>query len=407
MRLYIERCELQGIAPRASKIANALQGDRHSAVGKSFKESQKLREREEKKREQEFQRSPWRYVAGAYLILIPLTLFGALASLSRFLPFSLFFPYRANVQSPRRPYLTVLVCIICIIVFICQMVSNSRYQKRNEHFYKTSISKEECDILGPLCHDPHIFEFIRRHGNKDQYAIIKISHEVYSQWQTLPKIYTQESYEPVEVTPEMLTTTLTTVYQRYRNEVSRSFTDLMLYMPNRLDISGIYTSQLTHASFDHIGFNLVFFVAFAASVEIIAGSAFYLAMFLIVPAFIALTWGTHELIKGDDITGALGLSGMCTAFMGALLVLMPHLQIKTFLFLLVWSRRLLVPVWFLALWFVGWDIQAMVHNPNSHVNHLAHVTGALTGGGLALAYRTAALKLKKEDLIYNQPLEAD
>jgi membrane associated rhomboid family serine protease len=83
----------------------------------------------------------------------------------------------------------------------------------------------------------------------------------------------------------------------------------------------------------------------------------------------------------------IGLSGVVMGVIGLFAYLAPTARIRCVLWLLVFWRVLRVPAWILALWYVGWDVYSLMHNDgSSHVNFVAHVSGAALGylSGLVL-----------------------
>jgi len=389
---YIEKCRVKGIAPKKDSIIDTITADRHTAVVNNMRDQQKARERKEKQKEREFNRSYWKYLAPVMLAAIPAIGFAMLAKIGEIIPFTIFFPYRADVVTKRLPLLTISVCIICIIVFIFQCLSDTTYnkncsllmQQENMKEYNalrssaSSDNNQDCELLAYL-----------RTIKYPESAIREISGEIVQSKEYRGK-WKQDEIDVI----------LTEASKNYAATVPESLTDKLSFKSNRYDVIGTYTAIFAHASWDHLLFNLIFFFAFAASVELLAGHLFFMLMFVISPILMAIFFSNSFVAAGDIHGGArLGLSGVCNVFMAGLLVLKPRMNIKTLFWFLVIFRTYSVPLWFIAAWWISWDISALLHPSDDGIGHISHFTGACTGALAAFIYRLLMEKKINHDAL--------
>jgi membrane associated rhomboid family serine protease len=139
----------------------------------------------------------------------------------------------------------------------------------------------------------------------------------------------------------------------------------------------LLTSMFMHASWLHLGGNMLFLFIFGDNVEHYVGSILYLAFYLvagIIASFAQILADTTSLVPN------LGASGAIAAVLGAYIVLFPRNRVVVLLF------RFLVPV--PALVAIGlWAVLQFVSGfgslvspaANGGVAYLAHVGGFVSG----------------------------
>jgi membrane associated rhomboid family serine protease len=93
-------------------------------------------------------------------------------------------------------------------------------------------------------------------------------------------------------------------------------------------------------------------------------------------------------VSADAALPSIGLSGVAMGMMALLTTMLPRARIWCFFWFLFWFRRFRLPVLVIASWHIGWNIYELSHNdPLSHINYMAHVSGAATGVALGIFYR--------------------
>lgn len=146
------------------------------------------------------------------------------------------------------------------------------------------------------------------------------------------------------------------------------------------------TSSFAHGDWGHIIFNLVFFFAFAATVEILIGSAWFTTFVLADSLFIGVTGSLAAAAAGNHYW-TLGLSGVVMGMMGLFAYLLPKGKIKCYYFFIVIFGSIAIPGWMLATWYIGGDIvQLFTSEDHGVVNVMAHVMGGIGGYLFGLAF---------------------
>jgi rhomboid family protein len=116
---------------------------------------------------------------------------------------------------------------------------------------------------------------------------------------------------------------------------------------------GVFTGMFMHASWQHIGFNMLFLWIFGNNIEDALGRVRFLAWYLLagVAAFAAQTvvtlwFGTTQ----DASIPNIGASGAIAGVLGAYFVLLPRARVLTLIFFGLILIRELPAIWFLGIW---------------------------------------------------------
>ncbi len=137
--------------------------------------------------------------------------------------------------------------------------------------------------------------------------------------------------------------------------------------------------MLAHGDWWHLPGNLIFFLAFAPSVELLLQSSVkYVATIIAISFVTAVTYSISTFIQGAPVP-TLGLSGVVMGMIGLSAYLMPHAKIRTFVWFIVFVKNLYIPAWIFAVWYIGWDAFELFSNSdNVGVNLVAHVSGGIS-----------------------------
>jgi membrane associated rhomboid family serine protease len=141
----------------------------------------------------------------------------------------------------------------------------------------------------------------------------------------------------------------------------------------------IVTSMFLHAGWSHIIGNMVFLWAFAPQIEDAMNPARFLAFYLIGGAVAMMA---QVVADPASTMPNLGASGAIAAVMGAFLVTYPRDQIRTLVFLGVFTRITFIPaVVLIGVWFLTQlvSIGAITQVEGGGVAYLAHIGGAVFG----------------------------
>jgi len=293
----------------------------------------------------------------------------------------LFFPFRVDLNFNRIPLLTILVCLVCLFIFIKQEASFDEMKK---------AANEYCQLE----HERMFWLVIEKvYGERDSEACSDVFYHIHSY-----KYPEQRIDELVEQADTFNSRTevssriiihgmLEEKYKEFRaSGAKKDLTAQLMYEPHSYNLINMITAAFAHGSWDHLLGNLFFFFAFAASIEMILGMMRYVFIFA------SLAIGTHlsyslAMMNINDALPTLGLSGVVMGMIGVFVYLIPRTNIRCFLWFFVIFRVVKVPAWLLAAWYVSWDIYALYFSENqSAVNFIAHVSGATIGFALGLIF---------------------
>jgi membrane associated rhomboid family serine protease len=144
------------------------------------------------------------------------------------------------------------------------------------------------------------------------------------------------------------------------------------------------TSVFLHASFWHLLGNMVFLFAFGYTVELTLGPWRYLAFYLLCGIGGALgdvlaRWGTYGV--------GLGASGAVSGLMAMYVVLYGLRRIRFFYQFLFYFDYVTAPAIILLPLWIGTEFLQYWFNATSHMAHMAHAGGFITGAVLAWLYK--------------------
>jgi membrane associated rhomboid family serine protease len=143
------------------------------------------------------------------------------------------------------------------------------------------------------------------------------------------------------------------------------------------------TSMFMHASWLHLGGNMLFLWIFGNNVEDAMGRLRFVLFYFLggiaattLQTFVTFHWGS----QGDTTVPSLGASGAISAVLGAYLLLLPTASVLTFVFFLLIE---IPAILFLGIWFLFqlWQGGYAVTHPESGggVAFFAHVGGFAFG----------------------------
>jgi membrane associated rhomboid family serine protease len=139
------------------------------------------------------------------------------------------------------------------------------------------------------------------------------------------------------------------------------------------------TSTFAHGSWSHIVFNLIFFIAFAATVEVLAGTLAFVSAFIAIGLAAGVFSSVSGLASGTHFT-TVGLSGVVTGMIGLFAYLLPGGKIRCYYWFVIFIGSVAVPAWMLALWYIGGDVYRLfAYDDHGIINVMAHVSGGIAG----------------------------
>lgn len=287
----------------------------------------------------------------------------------------MFLPVKADFTLPRFPVLTVLVCLICFGVFIKQQSDWKEFGMAIDRFCNSSRSHIEQIIFERIatsqdmdtCGD--IMYTIANDPAREESEVIA---EMASKIRPLTGFNSEDSQEYVRQMLEEET-------RRFNTLVPPDPDEGLAYYTGSWNPITMITSSFAHGDWGHIIFNLVFFFAFAATVEVLIGPIRYVAFVLVDSWFIGLT-GSMAAAATNQHYWTLGLSGVVMGMMGLFAYLLPRGKIKCYYFFIIIFGSVAIPGWMLTAWYLGGDIVTLFTNDDyGTVNVLAHVMGGIGG----------------------------
>ena len=284
----------------------------------------------------------------------------------------MFLPVKADFPLGRFPYLTVLVCLICSGVFMKQLTDWREYEAAVFAFCDKPRSNLKNMIFNELAGQNQesclevIYGIARAPDHQEM--IDKLAGEM----RPLTGFSPEDSR--IYVT-EMLTEELRT----YRIMVPEHPDDGLAYVTSTWNPVTMLASTFAHGGWSHIVFNLIFFIAFAAAVEVMIGSFYYISAYVVIGLAAGAFSSISALASGEHFS-TLGLSGVVTGMIGLFAFLLPHGRIRCYYWFIIFVGSVAVPAWALALWYIGGDVYRLfAYDDHGVVNVMAHVSGGIAG----------------------------
>lgn len=291
-------------------------------------------------------------------------------------------PIKANFALPRFPVLTLLICLVCVGVFLKQQSDWRDYEMGIVKFCNAERSHIDQMIFNRIaaagdtnnCMD--ILYTITNDPARDEADIIA---EMASSIKPLSAFSREDSVLYV-------TGVLEEEVRRFRARVQDEPEAGYVYYTGSWNPLTMISSSFAHGDWFHIIFNLIFFFAFAATVEVLIGPLRYLAFVIADAFFIGVTGSLAAAAAGQHYT-TLGLSGIVMGMMGLFAYLLPRAKIKCLYFVVVIFGFIAIPGWMLAAWYIGGDIfRLFAYDDHGIVNVMAHVMGGLGGYLFGVAF---------------------
>jgi membrane associated rhomboid family serine protease len=304
----------------------------------------------------------------------------------------MFLPVKADFHLPRTPVLTMVVCAICFGVFMVQLSNWKSFDKAVERYCYQDRSRlqemvftriEEMQDYG------HCAELMYNLDTADDTdAVIE---DIVTNMRPLVGLEYEDSKIYVR---QMLEDEL----RVWNSIVKDDPNEGLAYYTKSWNPLTMISSSFAHGSWAHILFNLIFFIAFAATVEALIGAGAFAVSILVLSLFIGVMCSVGAYATGNHYT-TVGLSGVVTGMMGLFVFLLPHGRIRCYYFFIVIFGSVAVPAWLLAAWYIGGDIYRLFAvEDNGIVNVMAHVSGGLAGYLFGFAFLRKA-KVRADSLI--------
>jgi len=285
----------------------------------------------------------------------------------------MFLPVKADFKLPHFPALTVLVCLVCAGVFFKQQSDWSEFDMAVTRYCMKPQSRLEEMVLAridELRNATMCGEVMYQLANADD-----PDAEIAEIVQSLKPLSGLTSADSREYMSQMLRSELA----KFRTLVPPDPDTKVAYYTGSWNPVGMLTSSFAHADWGHIIFNLIFFVAFATTVEALVGWPGFVVFILVNSLLIGMTDSVVSSLT-DTHHWTLGLSGVVMGVMGAHAFLLPRGKIRCYYWFIVIFGSIAVPAWVLAVWYIGGDLYQLVTRDDFYgINVLAHVAGGVAG----------------------------
>jgi len=304
-----------------------------------------------------------------------------------------FFPYKVDLPLGRIPFFTILISVLCIIIYNKQISSIEKIETSLHEF--CNQEKNDRDFLLSLTS-------IKNNELNSCETIIYYIHHSPDPDKTIEQL--ARVAKPIQgvslgYSKQFITSNLQEKYRSINPHLNYNLTDKLAYNPSDYNVFNMLSSQFVHADIFHLLGNLLFFFAFAASIEVVLGALRFILLTVVLSLAVSIAYSLSTI--GADISvPTIGLSGVVMGMIGIFSYLMPSASIRCLFIFIIYFRTFSIPAWLLAIWFIGWDsYELLTSSSQSDVNLVAHVSGALFGYILAAIFfrkkkQSIALHLK-------------
>ena len=153
-------------------------------------------------------------------------------------------------------------------------------------------------------------------------------------------------------------------------------------VPDRLQITSLFTSMFLHGGWLHLILNMIFLWVFGRNIEDLIGSARFLLFYLLCGLLAAVV---HVIFNAYSTIPTIGASGAIAGVMGAFLVKFPRARIVTLVWIIVFVTVLEIPAPLLLLfWFASQFLSGVGSlGENDYTGggtaYFAHIGGFIAG----------------------------
>ena len=284
----------------------------------------------------------------------------------------MFLPVKADFKLPRFPWLTTMVCALCFGIFLHQVNNWNKFENALYEFCcqsRSNITRMIFKEISDNSPDACLNVMYGIASSNDEQSTIR---NMISEMRPLKSFSVEDSGLYVS---DMLNEEL----RNYHIKVPAHPDEGLAYYTETWNPLTMIASAFAHGSWSHIIFNLFFFVAFAATIEVLIGPIAYIGLFLVVSLFTGVFSSVSAMASGSHFS-TLGLSGVVMGMMGLFAYLLPKGKIRCYYWVIIFFGSVAIPAWALALWYIGGDIYTLfASTDHGMVNVMAHVTGGIAG----------------------------
>lgn len=272
----------------------------------------------------------------------------------------MFIPLRPRIKLTRFPWLTLLVTVICIAVFIAQDRNQRKIYLNAKNYCTPGITRAIEDgqktYIKREATCPYVLSQVYLSGDPGRQLQYK-----------LKTIRTAGGDDQADA--------LEKIYTEYSAQAPRNLTSGLWHPLGSWNPVTMVTSTLAHGSWRHLIGNLFFFVSFSLIVEMVLGMGLYMVVYFALALGVAAV--DNLVYPGVVSLPTLGLSGIVMGMMVLAAYFAPRVRINYFYLLVVFPGVLAFPQWMVAGLYVVLNVADIYWGGSSLTNYVAHIAGAL------------------------------
>ena len=285
----------------------------------------------------------------------------------------MFVPIKPDFRLTRFPWLTSIVCVLCMLVFWEQLLDRHEYDEAVQAFCDQPRSRIEGMVFKEIHENNQLI-----YCDDIAFILLNAPVERRALEQLMGGLEPIAGFDATE-TRRYVTAMLREEVTLYRQMVPPDPNDGLAYYTETWNPVTMVTSTFAHGGWAHIIFNLLFFFAFGTMVEMLIGRIAYVGLFLAVAFICGIFTSVSAVMNGVHVS-SVGLSGFVMGMIGLSAYLLPSGLVLCYYWFVVLFGSVAVPVWALALWYLGGDIYALfVYDDHGTIHVMAHVTGGIGG----------------------------
>lgn len=302
----------------------------------------------------------------------------------------------ADVRLPRFPFITILISILCLAIYWQQAKSDMELAEYTSIFCSNQEGRVYKIVLRKIAESK---DYQGKDVCEAVFTAIHLSRDVDATIHNLVKDTTKFSSKSTEQTHAYMHQLLYKMHSKFNSNPPDNLTNQLKFDPEKFHILKMISSAFAHGDWEHVIGNLFFFFAFAATVELLAGSIY----FVLITLGLAIGTNTTYLLVVQSTTDSvptLGLSGVVMGMIGLFIYFIPKAKIRCFFWFIFIIRKFGIPAWLLATWYFGWDVYDLYrYGSSTGTNLVAHVSGFVQG------YLIGMLLFKSRKIAINEELK--
>jgi membrane associated rhomboid family serine protease len=310
----------------------------------------------------------------------------------------LFLPIRAQIRLHKWPVMTVLVMLLCLAIYFAQSRNEAGIERAADNYCAYGLSPDERTL----------WRQVGGESGRAACAQLLWALHTFGQPERLLQGLEQSLANNLNDRSEAarLASEIRASHARFAQRAPGYLTARLWQERPSWNVWRWISASFAHGDWGHVIFNLVFFFAFAATVELLIGPVLFLASILFMSLGIGLTDTLVHL--GQAPVPSLGLSGVVTGMLAMFVYFVPRARIRFFFWFLLSAGFIGIPGWLVGAWYIGGDLLRVVGQQHSQINYIAHLSGALFGFLLGVTlfrgkrHWAQELVEEKEDLTQEQ-----